>query len=134
MERELIVVDDASNDGSLEIAEQFSQRYPGIVRLVPARPQSGQRRGYPHCVEQAVGEFCIIQDSDLEYDPREYVNVLKPLLEGAADAVYGSRFMAAGERRGNEFLSVVQRDQKRWTMLRPCSFEGAEEFAANCPD
>jgi SAM-dependent methyltransferase len=92
MERELIVVDDASNDGSLEIAEQFSQRYPGIVRLVRHSRNQGKGAAIRTAVEHATGEFCIIQDSDLEYDPREYINVLKPLLEGAADAVYGSRF------------------------------------------
>ncbi|HXO38342.1 MAG TPA: glycosyltransferase family 2 protein, partial [Candidatus Acidoferrum sp.] len=94
MERELIVVDDASNDGSLEIADQFAQRYPKIVRLVRHSRNQGKGAAIRTAVERATGEFCIIQDSDLEYDPREYVNVLKPLLEGAADAVYGSRFMA----------------------------------------
>lgn len=115
MEREVIVVDDASNDGSLEIAEQFSQRYPGIVRLVRHSRNQGKGAAIRTAVEHAAGEFCIIQDSDLEYDPREYVNVLKPLLEGAADAVYGSRFMAAGERRvlyfwhsiGNRMLTTL---------------------------
>lgn len=115
MERELIVVDDASNDGSLEIADQFAQRYPKIVRLVRHSRNQGKGAAIRTAVERATGEFCIIQDSDLEYDPREYVNVLKPLLEGAADAVYGSRFMAAGERRvlyfwhsvGNHMLTTL---------------------------
>src|SRR6476661_5684444 len=115
MERELIVVDDASNDGSLEIAEQFSQRYPETVRLIRHSRNQGKGAAIRTAVEHAAGEFCIIQDSDLEYDPREYVNVLKPLLEGSADAVYGSRFMAAGERRvlyfwhsiGNRMLTTL---------------------------
>src|SRR6478609_10252808 len=115
MERELIVVDDASNDGSLEIAEQFSQRYPETVRLIRHSRNQGKGAAIRTAVEHAAGEFCIIQDSDLEYDPREYGNVLRPLLEGAADAVYGSRFMAAGERRvlyfwhsvGNRMLTTL---------------------------
>jgi glycosyltransferase involved in cell wall biosynthesis len=56
-------------------------------------------------IEHASGDFCVIQDSDLEYDPREYGKLLKPLLEGVADAVYGSRFMACRRASRPLFLA-----------------------------
>src|SRR5579859_3643547 len=107
MGRELIVVDDASVDGSREIAEDFAARYPGTVRLVRHSRNLGKGAAIRTAVEHATGEFCIIQDSDLEYDPREYPRLLKPLMEGVADVVYGSRFMAMGERRVLYFWHAV---------------------------
>jgi glycosyltransferase involved in cell wall biosynthesis len=113
--REIIVVDDGSNDGSLEIAEEFARQYPEIIRLIRHEKNMGKGAAIRTAVDNATGEFCIIQDSDLEYDPREYSRLLKPLLEGVADAVYGSRFMAVGERRvlyfwhsvGNRMLTTL---------------------------
>jgi glycosyltransferase involved in cell wall biosynthesis len=113
--REIILVDDGSNDGSLEIAEEFARQYPEIIRLIRHEKNMGKGAAIRTAVENATGEFCIIQDSDLEYDPREYSQMLKPLLEGVADAVYGSRFMAVGERRvlyfwhsvGNRMLTTL---------------------------
>ena len=64
----------------------------------PAHNQ-GKGAAIRTAIEHATGEFSIIQDADLEYDPREYSKLLRPLLEGKADAVYGSRFMISGERR-----------------------------------
>ncbi|HEY7337124.1 MAG TPA: glycosyltransferase [Bryobacteraceae bacterium] len=99
LQREIIVVDDGSDDGSDKIVEEFSARHPGVVRLIRHVRNLGKGAAIRTAAEQARGEYCLIQDADLEYDPRDYASLLKPLIEGKADAVYGSRFMIVGERR-----------------------------------
>jgi glycosyltransferase involved in cell wall biosynthesis len=107
MEREIILVDDGSKDGSLEIAEDFARRHPEAICLVRHDRNRGKGAAIRTAVERATGEFCVIQDADLEYDPREYARLLKPLLDGTADAVFGSRFQFAGERRVQYFWHAV---------------------------
>src|SRR5689334_11348072 len=99
-DRELIVVDDASTDGTYEAMEEFIRERPGTpIRLLRHEKNRGKGAAVKTALEHATGEFSIIQDGDLEYNPCEYPKLLRPLLEGDADVVYGSRFVVAGERR-----------------------------------
>jgi glycosyltransferase involved in cell wall biosynthesis len=98
MAREIIVVDDGSTDASTEIVEDLAADHPEI-RLVRQDRNRGKGAAIRTAIEHARGEYCIIQDADLEYDPQEYGRLLHPLLAGKADVVYGSRFMIVGERR-----------------------------------
>ena len=99
VETEIIVVDDGSTDGSAEAAEELVQRCPGKIRLVKHAANMGKGAAIHTAIAHATGEFAVVQDSDLEYNPEDLPRVLRPLLEGRADAVFGSRFLVAGERR-----------------------------------
>src|SRR5208282_3045425 len=114
VEIELLCVDDGSSDGSRDILADLAQRYPQIrVFLQPHNMGKGAalRRG----IQEATGDFVIIQDADLEYDPRDYSQLLDPLVAGKADVVYGSRFMGGGSHRvlyfwhsvGNRLLTLI---------------------------
>jgi glycosyltransferase involved in cell wall biosynthesis len=96
---EIVAVDDGSADNSVAVIEDKSARYPGVIRLIRQDRNRGKGAAIRTAIAHATGEFGIIQDADLEYDPNEYPKLLKPLIDGKADAVYGSRFLVAGERR-----------------------------------
>jgi glycosyltransferase involved in cell wall biosynthesis len=114
LELELICIDDGSTDGSREILTEFQASHPQIqVLLQPKNMGKGAalRRGIKNC----TGDFIIIQDADLEYDPADYPALLAPLIEGKADVVYGSRFLGSGPHRvlyfwhsvGNSVLTLI---------------------------
>ena len=111
---ELLCVDDGSKDGSREILAQLQAKHPQLrVLLQPQNMGKGAalRRG----IQDATGDFVVIQDADLEYDPQEYPALLGPLVEGKADVVYGSRFLGGGPHRvlyfwhsvGNSILTLL---------------------------
>lgn len=98
LQKELILVDDASTDGTDRIIAGLVEKYPAI-RAFRQDKNSGKGAAIRRAIQEMTGEYAIIQDADLEYDPGEYPAVLKPLLEGHADVVYGSRFAAREMRR-----------------------------------
>src|ERR1035438_5254333 len=91
-DREIIVADDGSTDASVLEVEAVAERYPGVIRLLKADRNQGKAAALRRAIAEASGEFCIIQDADLEYNPNEYQKLLGPLIDGRADAVFGSRF------------------------------------------
>jgi SAM-dependent methyltransferase len=97
--REVIVVDDGSSDGTATAVEQLVARFPGSIRLIRLTRNQGKGAAVRRAAEEAQGEFCIIQDADLEYGPGDYAQMFQPLLDGVADVVYGSRFVSRGRRR-----------------------------------
>ena len=93
MERELVVVDDCSTDGTSDILQRLAAEFPQI-RLFRQERNRGKGAAVRTAIQEASGDFSLIQDADLEYDPSEYSRLLRPLLDGHADAVFGSRYMA----------------------------------------
>ena len=99
LESEVVAVDDGSTDCTPQILDELAAQYPGRIRVFHHKVNAGKGAAIRTALENAAGEFGIIQDGDLEYDPSEYPKVLGPLLANQADVVYGSRFLISGERR-----------------------------------
>ncbi|NDJ54187.1 MAG: glycosyltransferase family 2 protein [Chloroflexi bacterium] len=109
---ELVMVDDGSTDGSREIMQQWLDHE--IIKPVFHEQNSGKGTAIRTAIKNATGEIFVIQDADLEYDPRDYPKLLQPIEEGRADVVYGSRFLGGPSRKiyfwhqlGNNFLTLV---------------------------
>jgi glycosyltransferase involved in cell wall biosynthesis len=98
MDRELVIVDDRSTDGTYAILERFASQFPEI-RLYRHEENAGKGAAVRTAIGKATGDFSLIQDADLEYDPSEYPRLLRPLLDGHADAVFGSRYLAGEQTR-----------------------------------
>ena len=114
LEREVVIVDDGSTDGTREILNRLRDEKAPDVRVIYHEKNGGKGAALRTGFENATGDILIIQDADLEYDPREYVKLLEPLLEGRAAVIYGSRFMGGpraamslSHTLGNKFLTVL---------------------------
>jgi len=111
LEKELVVVDDCSTDGTRELLKTYSARHQIFFHDKNSGKGAALRTGFKH----ATGDILLIQDADLEYDPAEYPELLAPILQDRADVVYGSRFMGERPHRvlyfwhyaANKFLTLL---------------------------
>jgi glycosyltransferase involved in cell wall biosynthesis len=114
VEIELICVDDCSRDGSREILNELQNRHPQIRTLLQPK-NFGKGAALRRGIQEASGDYVIIQDADLEYDPVDYPVLIDPLVQGKADVVYGSRFLGGRPHRvlyfwhsvGNRLLTLL---------------------------
>tara|TARA_Y100000992_G_scaffold129343_1_gene85198 strand:+ start:437 stop:1123 length:687 start_codon:yes stop_codon:yes gene_type:complete len=113
IDKEIIVVDDCSKDKTREILE--NELKESVHKIILNNQNYGKGYSIRQGIENSSGDYILIQDADLEYDPSDYKKLLNPIIQGVADVVYGSRFLGSSERRvlyfwhtvGNRFLTLL---------------------------
>ena len=115
LKKEIIIVDDGSSDGTVEVLKSEIEDKVPDVRVFYSPRNQGKGSAVRRAIKEATGDVCVVQDADLEYDPQEYFQLLEPIIDGRADAVYGTRFMGGGPHRvhlfwhyvGNQILTTI---------------------------
>lgn len=129
LDREIVIVDDGSTDGTWQCIQALAQKYPDQVRGFQLAKNCGKGAAIRRAIQEMTGGIAIFQDADLEYDPHDIPRILKPILDGRADVVFGSRF-TSGERRvllfwhslGNRFLTLLSNmlNDTNWSDMETC--------------
>ena len=112
---EMIIVDDASTDGTAEVIRKLQHQYSREILTIFHPKNLGKGPSVRDAIAKMSGDICIIQDADLEYDPGDYALILEPMIDGRADCVFGSRFVGTQSKRvlffwhyvGNKFLTLL---------------------------
>ncbi len=113
LEKEIILVNDGSTDGTKDVLDRVQTQYP--IRVFHQKQNQGKGAALRRGFEEATGDIFLVQDADLEYSPTEYPVLLQPILDGDADVVYGSRFLGSAPHRvlyfwhyvGNNILTLL---------------------------
>jgi len=116
IEKEIVIVNDCSKDSTEKVVRNYIDRHPDAnIQYFQHEVNKGKGAALRTGIQSATGDFIIVQDADLEYDPQEFNLLLKPILDGFADVVFGSRFMGGNPHRilffwhtvGNKFLTML---------------------------
>jgi dolichol-phosphate mannosyltransferase len=109
--KEIIVVDDGSTDDTAKIVEEYNKRFPIVTHH--SKVNAGKGAAIRAGLEYVTGDIVVIQDADMEYDPSQYPELIRPILDGEADVVYGSRFL--GKIEGMRLLNRICNHILAWT-------------------